>query len=314
MHSKVILRVDASALKESACTRRFYWNCVAGYRARLNTNDIEFGSAVHEFIRVMKCNPGRYDLAVKAAQDRYKVPMEQKPDKVYMTAEYLTKTCMNFWQQWVEKDDYQTLVVNGQPLVEQKFSYPYYVDDVVEVLLCGTIDDLCQHKSTNAYGIRDYKTTSVYKKDQYLAGYMLSPQLMFYRLIATYYGRTYPESVLGQLATKGAACFIDGIFLQGASKPAEFKRSEIFQFNERQMLEFEKLVAERIQNLVKYVKADILPAREGMINGACQTVYGQCKYFGPCTQSDEVGEYHMLNRYFIQQEYNPLQFDQHAKS
>lgn len=308
--SKLILRIDASALKESSCLRRFYWNVVSGYRSRLNTNDIEFGSAFHEFVKVMKENPGRYDMATKAAVDRYSVPMTIKSRKEYMNVTYLTQVCMTFWQQWVEKDLFETVKDDsGKPIVEAKFSYPYYADNEVEVLLCGTIDDICKHKH-GTYAIRDYKTTSSGKKDEYLAGYALSPQLMFYRMVIGYYAKTYPESLFGKLAQQNVSAFIDAIFLQGAAKPAEFKRSEVFTFKQAQLDEFELLVQSRILELVKWVKANVLPAREGMLNGACQTVYGPCKYFGACIQSDETATNHMLGRYFIQQEYNPLKFGQ----
>lgn len=311
--SKLILRIDASALKESSCLRRFYWNCVSGYRSRLNTNDVEFGSAFHEFVKVMKENPDRYDMATKAAIDRYSVPMTMKAQKAYMTNTYLTQVCMSFWQKWVEQDLFETVKdESGKPIVEAKFSYPYYADNDVEVLLCGTIDDICKHRH-GTYAIRDYKTTSSGKKDEYLAGYNLSPQLLFYRLVLGYYARTYPDSLFAKLAQQDVACFIDAIFLQGAAKPAEFKRSEVFVFKKAQLDEFETLVQSRILDLVKWVKANVLPSREGMLNGACQTVYGPCKYFAACIQSDDVGRQHVLNKYFIQQEYNPLKFGEEHK-
>ncbi len=311
MNKKLIIRIDASALKESSCMRRFYWNTIGGYRSKLNTNDIEFGSAFHEFVKVMKQQPDNYAAAVKAAQDRYKVPMEMKSQKQYMNATYLTNLCISFWQEWVAKDDFETIVRNGNPLVELKFSYPYYADDKVEVLLCGTIDDICKHKH-GTYALRDYKTTSVYDSTQYLSAYLLSPQLMFYKMIVDYYGRTYPNSLFGELSQKNIACFIDGVFLAGASKPPTFKRSDVFIFNARQMAEFEQLVHKQVMSLVEYVKSEVLPIREGMINGACQTVYGKCKYFNACIQSDELGTQLTLNRHFIQVEYNPLKFgDEH---
>jgi len=305
--SKLILRIDASAFKESGCMRRFYWSVVSGYRYKLNTNDIEFGSAFHEFIKTMKENPGRYDLATRAAQARYSVPMEMKSNKGYMTQNYLTNTCISFWQQWVEKDQFETLVQDGKPLVECKFLYPYYADDQVEVALCGTIDDICKHKH-GTFAIRDYKTTSSGKKEEYLDGYTLSPQLLFYRMIIDYYARTYPHSIFGQFSRQDIACFIDAIFLQGASKAPEFKRSEVYVFRREQMAEFEKLVHKKVMELVEYVHQNVLPDRDGMLNGSCQTVYGQCKFFGVCKQTDEIGRNHMLNRHFIQREYNPLRF------
>lgn len=307
--NKTILRIDASALKESACARRFYWNVVSGWRTAVNTNDIEFGSAVHEFIKVMRLNPGRYDMAIQAAQKRFSVPMTVKDTKKYLTPTYLTTTCLNFWQDWIEKDQFETCKAeDGTPLVELKFSYPYYADDQVEVLLCGTIDDICKHKH-GTYALRDYKTTSVYRADDYLAGYNLSPQLLFYKMIVDFYGRTYPDSLFGEYSKRNIACMIDALFLKGASKPAEFKRSEVFVFEPTQVAEFERLVRQRIMNLVDYVKREVLPEREGMVNGACQTVYGPCKYFGACIQRDAVGTELMLKRHYVQVEYNPLAFD-----
>lgn len=310
--SKILLRVDASAIKESSCSRRFFWNVVSGYREKLNTNDVEFGSAFHEFIKVMKLNGGNYAEAIMAAVERFNVPMEIKKDKQYLTAQYLQRLCIRYWDEYVKQDSFETLTgSDGKALVEEKFSFPYYADDQVEVALCGTIDDLCKHKH-GTVALRDYKTTSVYKADQYLNGYLLSPQLLFYRLVVRLYARTYPTSLLGDLEKRNIACFIEGVFLRGATQPAEFKRSEVFFFPEQQIVEFEQLLQQRIIRLVEDVKKNIVPIREGMINGACQTVYGHCKFFGACKQPDDIATNHMLSRYFIQRPYNPLTFgDEH---
>ena len=145
--SKILLRVDASAVKESSCSRRFFWNVVSGYREKLNTNDVEFGSAFHEFIKVMKLNGGNYAEAIMAAVERFNVPMEIKKDKQYLTAQYLQRLCIRYWDEYVKQDSFETLTgSDGKALVEEKFSFPYYADDQVEVALCGTIDDLCKHK------------------------------------------------------------------------------------------------------------------------------------------------------------------------
>lgn len=288
--------------------RRLYLTVISGYKEKLNYNDIEFGSAFHEFIKTMKENPGRYDLATAAAIARYSVPMQQKPEKSYMNTTYLLNLCMNFWEKWVAQDQFETLTMptTGKPMVELKFSYPYYSDEQVEVQLCGTIDDICKHKH-GTYALRDYKTTSVFKTDQYLSAYHLSPQLMFYRMVLDYYARTYPASIFGEINRKDVACLIDGVFLRGKSAPPEFKRSEVFIFPRSQMDEFEHLVYKKVMELVAVVKSgNALPKREGMMNGACQTVYGNCKFFGACKQIDDLTTQFMLDRHFIQVPYDPL--------
>ena len=287
--------------------RRFFWTVVSGYTSAVNSSDIEYGSAVHEFIKSMRYFPERYDLATAAALKRFDVPMTVKPQKRYMDKNHLLKTCLNYWQQYLSKDQYQTLVVNGSPLSEVKFSYPYYSDNELEVALCGTLDDISKHTHGN-YALRDYKTTSVGKVDDYLSAYELSPQLLFYRMLVRYYARSYPDSIFAELEAKNLAACIEGIFLRGADKPVEYKRSEVFVFKSEQIDEFEKLVYAKIMQLVEYVKQEVLPHREGMLNGNCSTVYGSCKFFAVCKQNDEIARQGMLDRYFTKREYNPLKF------
>jgi hypothetical protein len=313
--SKIILNVDASALKESGCVRRFYWSVVKGYRAPLQTNDVEFGSAFHEFVKVMRFNPGRYDLAVAAATKRYSVPMDIKPEKSYMTVNYLLNVCLLWYENYDKQDSFVTVVepVSKRPMVEAKFSVPYLITPELEVNLCGTIDDVCKHKH-GTYALRDYKTTSVWKKEQYLSGYALSPQLMFYRMILKKYADLYPDSIFAEINKVGLCCFIDGVFLAGAKAPPTFARSEMFNFPAAQMEEFECLVSKKIDELVYYVLNNKVPQRTGMLNGSCQTVYGDCKFFAPCRQIDDISTQHLLNRYFIQKPYNPLKFgDEHKQ-
>lgn len=306
MSTKQIIKLNASALKESACSRRLYLTVVEGYKEQLNFNDIEYGSAFHEFVKVMRQQPERYDLAVAAAQKRYSVPMRFKDNKSYMNETHLLNTCMSFWQQWVAKDSYTTVVHSGKPLVELQFCIPYYADDEVEVQLCGTIDDICKHQH-GTYAFRDYKTTSVYKTDEYLASYELSPQLMFYRLAIDYYSRAYPASVFAEINKyENIACFIDAIFLRGAKAPPEFKRSRVFVFSKHQLDEFERQLRVAVLELVKLVKAKVMPDRQGMINNACQTPYGTCKFANACRQLDETAFRHVLNNHFKQETYDPL--------
>jgi hypothetical protein len=127
-------------------------------------------------------------------------------------------------------------------------------------------------------------------------------------MVLDYYSRSYPTSLFAEINKKDVACMIDAVFLRGKTQPVEFKRSDVFIFNKTQMDEFEHLVYKKIMELVAIVKQEKLPVRDGMLNGACQTVYGHCKFFGACKQSDDVSAQHMLNRYFIQRKYDPLTF------
>lgn len=307
MSEKRIIKLDASALKESSCMRRLYWNVVEGWREATPNNDTEFGSAVHEYIKVMRLNPGRFDLATQAANERYSVPMRIKAKKQYMTKEYLILVCQSLWLTYLSNDLFETVIVDGKPLVELKFSWPFYSDDDLEIILCGTIDDVCKHKY-GTYAIRDYKTTSVGESDTYLHGYYLSAQLLFYRLIIRYHALRYPDSIWGTLERQNTHCFIDGIFLRGASKPAEFIRSDIFSFDQAQLDEFEKLVKLATTELVYYLKQGTVPDRQGMLNDSCTTKFGPCKYFNACKQPSLNAAQRILANTYIQKPYDPLNF------
>jgi hypothetical protein len=308
---KQIIHLNASALKYASCIRKLEWTIISGYKTGDVLNDIEFGTAFHEFIKVMRLNPQRFDLATAAALKKWKdaqdAGMRVKYNKTYMNENYLIKTCLDYWNQVAEKDLFQTVIgSDGLPICEMQFAIPYYSDDKYEVLLCGTIDDICKHQ-TGTYAIRDYKTTASFDHKEYLEAYALSHQLMFYRFVVKLYAQWYPESIWAEMHHRGIACFIDGIFVRGRDKAVEFHRSAMFQYTEQQLAEFEqglnaiiKRIVDRFSNPVNF------PPREGMINSSCSGIYGKCHFFNVCSQPDEVASQHILNRYFKQETYNPL--------
>lgn len=304
--TKQIIRVDASALKESSCMLRLYRTVVQGYRAPISTNDMEYGSAFHQFVATMK-QTGEMGLAIQAAQKRFDVPMEIKYEKKYLDANHLIETCMLFWETFASRDEFVTLTHDGKPMVEVKFSWPFYKDDDVEVHICGTADDICKHKR-GTYAIRDYKTTSVGKVQQYMHGYKLSPQLLTYRLILRYYARAYPTSIFATIENSGCCVFIDGIFLRGKDKDPEFVRSEVEPIAEDKLTEYEELLHKTIRELVALIKSPSNLRRDGLLNGACHTIYGHCKFFNACAAPDDIARDHVLRRNFITKPYDPLSF------
>ena len=317
MPDKLTIRFNASAAKESACLLRTWRTVIEGYAESAPTNDVVFGSAVHEYIKHMRLTGGNCGVAMQKALAVFNKPKRTKEKKAYLNnSSYLMLCCQNLWEDYLQQDDFETLVsADGVPLVELKFSIPYYADDTVEVYLEGTIDDLCKHRA-GCYAVRDYKTTSVWDKTGYLAGYALSPQLMFYRMAIEWYAKEYPGSIYEKFMSKGIpGAFVDGIFLAGADKPVTFARSEIFQFSEDKMAEFRNLLDKKIHDLLKcvnnkYKSSDAFSVpREGMLNGACQTVYGACKFFNVCNALDDIHAEHLLRNNFVQKPYNPLDYD-----
>ena len=307
--NKLILQLNASALRESSCMLRLYRTVVEGYSAPHATNDVEYGSAFHLFVSTMKQTKGNLGLSLCAAQKRFSVPMIVKPQKKYMDLVHLLKTCQDFWANFGAKDDFITMDdVEGKPMTEVKFSWPYYCDDQVEVNIVGTVDDLCRHRRSGAYAIRDYKTTSSYDAIEYLRGYKLSPQLLTYRLIIRYYAKKYPESVFAEMERNGCLVFIDGVFIHGKDKPIEVIRSECEPIAEDKLVEYEKLLAKKVAELVAVVKDPSLLSRDGLLNGSCHTIYGHCKFFDACSAPDSIARDHVLRKNFVKKPYDPLNF------
>lgn len=303
---KRIIRIDASLLKESDCSEKVNNTLVLGLRSALNNNDIEFGSAFHLFVSTMKREKNEGIALNKAREFFRNKQMYVKPKKQYLTENYLIKVCLSYWQDVGERDDFETLVVDDVgPLVELKFSIPYYSDDDVEVLLVGTIDDICKARG-GGYAIRDYKTTSSWDVSEYFKPYKLSTQLMFYRVALKKYAEMYPSSIWFDVNRFNPACFIQGVFLKGKDA-FEFHRSEMYHFKEERLFEFELLLNNKVNEILKMIKGHTVPQKDGLINGACGNWNG-CKYSVLCGASDEVARGHAMKNNFVVWEYDPSKF------
>ena len=300
--------IDASSLRHSACIMAFYNTVVRGARSPVNSSDIEFGSAFHIGKKVF-AETGDEDMAIGRAVKYFNTtPMYVKPKKTWLDVGYLTSTIQSHNAQYAI-DEYEIVrdPHTGQPLVEQRFAYPYkvYPDYNIEVLLCGTIDEICRNTIADFYAIKDYKTTSTWDRSGYLNSYVLSCQLMFYKYALESYARIFPDSIIGKVAGRPIGAFIDGIFLS-ATKGSTFERSNVFFYPADQMEEFEKGLAAAIERLVEVVAGKQGLFREGMMNGSCEKVYGPCTYFKVCSEPmQEMRESAIANE-FMCVPYNPL--------
>jgi hypothetical protein len=308
---KTLIILDASALKESACGLRLFRNVVLGYRGKLNYNDIEFGSAFHLFRKIFR-EKGMAGMAegMMAATDYFNnKPMLVKHNKKYLDVLFLQKTCLSYATTY-ENDNFKPVVDGGEALLELTFSFPYYVDDEVEILMAGTMDEIGKFIN-GTYAVCDAKTSSVWNIEDYFRSYYLSPQLLFYRWTLRKYAEMFPDTIYAKINMHDVALFIDGIFYKGKDAEPIFKRSEVFLFEDAKLNEFEQLLHREVMKLVADVKkfrADptYQPMRQGMINGACETVYGHCKYHAACAAKQAEWSEAVLKNNFVQRFYNPL--------
>ena len=312
MDDKLTIMLDASGLSESACGLRLFNTIIAGYKQKLNYNDMEFGTAFHKFRAKFK-EHGEDGIAagiIEAKKHYEETPMLWKSQKKYMTREYLVNACVLYATTYAD-DDYTPVEINGEKAIELKFAIDYYSDDKVDLILSGTIDDVSKMRN-GPYTIIDAKTTSVWDKTTYFNGYNLSPQLFFYRLAIAEYAKRAPNSVFGEMQQTEVAIVIDGIFCSGKDKPVDLKRSIPIIIKEDTLAEFKILVDRKVQRVVDIAHAWLdkgeKPLREGMVNGACEGKFGACKFFPACSGVDAWCREEMMSRLYVKRFYNPLEF------
>lgn len=309
MNTKLTIHIDASSLRLSSCILAFYRTVIEGYRSPINSADIEFGSSFHLFRKTYEEN-GKEELTAIAAATKYlkSIPKYYKPKKEFLDGVYLMDVCEQY-NRFYQFDTYQTVInpATNKPLVEVQFAYPYLLADDLEVVLCGTIDRIVYNTVGDFYAIADYKTTSVWNKDDYLSSYVLSSQLMFYNYALRKYAKLFPSSVIAKVCAKPLGAFIDGIFL-GSGKDPGFQRSEVFYFDDGKMADFEKGLGKAVARIVEVVRDRGVLYREGMMNGSCEKVWGKCGFFGACSESRDDSRDMILKENFSRRVYNPLMF------
>ena len=317
MSEKTLVILDASAMSQSGCILRLFRTVVEGYRPKLNTNVIEFGSSFHLFRKIFreKSDVGLAEGINIAKEYFTTVPMVEVPNKKYLTPVFLMRICIEYAEKYA-KDSFKPIWVDTEkgrePLLELKFAFPYYVDDEMEILIAGTIDEIGKKKN-GIVSLVDAKTTAMWDIKSYFQSFELSPQLRFYKWALFKYAEAYPESFVAQLCSDIIGCQIDGIFYKGADKEVEYKRSDVMLFqDDPKMKEFDRLVAQKVVQLIEAIKwwknHNKTPMREGMLNGSCQTKYGLCNFFTSCSAVDETTRNVILDYNFIKKPYNPLLF------
>lgn len=304
---KLELNIDASSLSSSACVLNWHRTIVLGYREKVPGASLVYGTAVHKFIDTMLKTSGDLKAAREAAFLSFRRDKISGKTNQHLTDErHLFVTCFDFWERFILKDtSFQLLVLpNGTPASEVTFSLPYYETEDCIVRLCGTIDGIGKIHN-GVYCIRDFKTTSRYNVDEYLADYKMSKQLRFYVLALRLMARREPESLLGKIGATQVGARIDGIFLK--SKPSDniYKSSQVFQFSDETMDEFEAVLKDQIARLALAIRNNHFP-REGIVNGTCKGEY-RCKFYSVCGAPKEVQQL-MLERDYRSVPYEPLKF------
>lgn len=301
-----ILMINATSLKDSGCMRRFKWIVVDGLTGRNPRPKpaIEYGIAFHQFL-ADRFSGKEQSQAIFSAGNYLRSIGFDFSEKEFRTPEHLIQACLDYEDEY--RFDTFKIARNrktNEALVEQKFAIE--LEEFAQtlsfhVILIGTIDAI--GFANNELVIMDHKTTSVWDKDTYLESYRASPQLKFYTLVLRKYAQKFPET-FGEFTNIGSQ--INGIFLTKAG--AKFKRSEIFNYSDEILNEFELMLKQTITELILLSIKTGIPAPYGMIRNLCNSAYGTCPFFSACTAPGETSMMDMLEAGFRSEVYDPRKF------
>lgn len=325
MSNKITLRFDASSMVESACNYRLKLIVVDGFREKLPWNDVQYGSAFHKFISEMFITKGHVAKSLQAAYEIFNRPCQVRDNKKHLTERHLTKTCLDYWEHFAQKDNFEVFSVGNRPLVEVDFCIKIYEDEKYIIEVAGTIDKIGQIIN-GPYAIGDYKTHSLwsmYKSQdgkanakerefnikKYFKSHEMATQLRFYLTWLRAKGRENPDTEFGKIcSSKSFGAFIDGVFLS-STEDTLFRRSEMFMWKPEELDEFEFLMRERIVRFVQLLhKYPDYAMRDGLTCGACVDGKYPCGFTGICQHGELKIRQMILKQHFIQRQYNPLEF------
>jgi hypothetical protein len=308
--SKIIINVNASSLRNSACLKSWYKTIVEGYVELMPSVKIIYGTAFHSYIHTMY-QTGSYQQAKDNALKIFRQPKHSSPKdgEWYRDEKHFVWTCFDTWENYAKLDStFQVLLKpDGTPATEVTFSIPFYEDSIIQVNLCGTIDTIGKIKN-GSYAIRDWKTTGFFDPKIYLSNYSSSSQLRFYVLSLKLMHRFFPDSQLGQIGGSNVGAFIDGVFLKEKQHDLAVKRSDPFNFS-NQLDGFEKALTRRIVQLSNAIEDETVQLKEGIVMNTCDRKYFKCAFLPVCLCGNEGIEQMLLQRNFKQETYDPLHRD-----
>lgn len=306
-----IIYIDASALKDFACRRKFYWNTIVGWKAKTNWGAdyrMEYGTAFHKFLEDYYSNKPVTN-AIDRALKHYEPVNKCVPADDYRDLFHLEMSVTNYVK--TQPREHDNLKANkgftGEYLTEQKFSIPYkIINDKYVIVLCGTIDLIGMYNGIPC--IADHKTTSGNPRN-YFDEYELGIQPMFYCYIDKLVNKrndVLPFLINGIFLKKQT----DKVITKGGWDGALVQRSNLMFFSKDQMSMFEEWLGSCIAQIVTSLQATSSFSMENDPElSACKTPYGLCKYFKVCKMGDNVEHRNMiLNSFYERKHYNPLLF------
>jgi len=292
---RYILRIDASAYKESACSLKFYYTTVRGLRSSYMNHKMEYGTAYHKALETYYAT-GNKAKSLNEALEHFSHPDIHVPENDWRTQGHLANCITQYFDHYSDVDGLKVEKHEGEALLEMKFAYPFYTNGFIDIVLCGTIDFIGTYFGQNI--ICDHKSTAVTTVDRYLASYEMSTQLMLYTLVMR---KLFPD--------RNYQALINGIFLSRSGRN-KFQRSAILDYSDQKLGYFEQHLTETLVNFVELLTKNIKEDKQYFLPNfnCCETKFGMCKFTKICNAGD-FGEAVIENDFYTKK-YNPLNFNE----
>jgi len=299
--NKRILRVDASSLKLLGCPQRFNLAIVRGLRKSLLDSRMEFGSAVHVFLKYKYDDAGD-GFALEKALEYWDTRVSQGMvvnECDFRDRGHLYLTCVQYSLAYV-KDKFKIAKIDGKAATEMSFAIPVAADDQTEIILCGTIDAI-----GTLYGQRvfmDHKSTSTRGTyiPTFFRSYELNTQMLTYNYALSRVSEMYPDTFDW---ASNLPCIINGIFLAKGNN--KYERSGIIEFSSTVREAFERQLENTFKELLDSVRDNSWPLK-GLVNDGCQSKFGMCEFSDICGRPEGVLEEDVVSLHYKTVPYDPM--------
>jgi len=300
MSEKLIIRIDASSLSESACWRKFQLLNPLGYVSNIKPPWLDFGAALHsaiaEWSRARALGTGLDVTAlIRKMQQWYAEQMCEKKEP--RDVENLGIVLTQYFEVYA-RENFQYHVSKDVVSVELPFAIPYRSYEDVDVLLCGAMDALGTVSGRKCF--RDTKHSSTTAIDAHLESQLMRPQFHIYAWVLKHLGYTdYYPPVL-----------VDAIYINKKYRGGKFTRSQLTDLQPQVIERVMTWVSSQVDHMVQLVRKYGLTTEAWPYNfNNCEGDFGMpCPFFNLC-QAPEQFQQTLLNSMFTRREYNPKDFN-----
>lgn len=238
--TKTLLRLSATSFQRVNCLKFVEYNSLRQLRSVKDSAEniaATFGQAFHA---AMKSYNLTQDESIAVAQGQ-KFLMDSECLQDYRNLELLTRAVKGYFR---ENRGYlrPPLIVNNQPLVEIDYRVPIYENNNIIIFLSGIIDLVTDTSQGEAF-VRDYKTTSSWKHEEFLGYFNLSYQLLAYEYVVSI---LYPSICKPKVGIQ-----VEGIFVQKSKPEPMFHKTQIIYPTDEQKASFRLQLDEKIHRIEK---------------------------------------------------------------